>query len=184
MPLESGDIIVMCHDDIDIISQPEDLIRNLRVAREPNVGFVGLAGACYMPQDGAWWNARKTGSARGFVFQGDNEQTMMPNYFGKSGQVIFLDGCLMAATYSNLKAIGLDQPSYLDTGWDFYDIHLSYEAYLKGYTNYTIPIIARHESAGIMRDGWFKAKEKFMKHHAATLNYAKLPVASTHGLPS
>jgi len=182
-PLESGDIIVLCHDDIEILSKPEDLIRNLRIARKTNVGFVGLAGSCRIPSDGGWWVARNTGDTRGFVFQGEDHQTMSPNYFGKSGQAVVMDGCLLAITYGNLKKIGLDQPEYLETGWDFYDIHLTYKAYQEGFSNYVVPIIAMHESPGMMRDGWYAAREKFMRHHASTVHHAKLPTDKTHGLP-
>ena len=183
MPLEDNDIIVLCHDDLEILSKPEDLISNLRVARKPNVGFVGLAGGCYIPRDGAWWNARNTGDARGFVFQGSNHQTMMPNYFGKSGQVVVLDGCFLAITYGNLKKVGLNQPEYLDTGWDFYDLHLTYKAHMDGFSNYVVPIVAMHESPGMMRDGWFATRDQFLRHHASTINYAKIPTDKTHGLP-
>ena len=183
MPLEDSDIIVLCHDDIDIISKVEDLINYLNVARKPGVGFVGLAGSCYLPSDGAWWNARKNGAARGFVFQGENRETMMPNYFGKSGQVLVLDGCFMAITYGNLKKVGLVVPEYLGTGWDFYDIHLTYKAYLDGFSNFTIPIVAMHESPGMMREGWFAARDKFLRHHAATLNHSRLLIEKTNGLP-
>jgi len=184
MPLEDGDIIVLCHDDLDILSKPEDLLNNLRVTRKPGVGFVGIAGSCYLPREGGWWNARNTGDARGFVFQGADHQSMTPNYFGKSGQAVVLDGCFLAITYGNLKKVGLDQPEYLETGWDFYDIHLTYKAHLDGFSNYVVPIVAMHESPGIMRDGWFAAREKFMRHHAATVHHAKLPTDKTHGLPN
>ena len=183
MPLEDNDIIVLCHDDLEIISNVDSVIKHLQLARKPNVGFLGLAGSCYIPREGGWWNARNTGDARGFVFQGTNPATMTPNYFGKSGQVVVLDGCFMAITYGNLKKIGLDQPEYLETGWDFYDIHLTYKAHMDGFSNYVIPIIAMHESPGMMREGWFTAREKFMRHHAGTVQYAKLPTDKTHGLP-
>jgi len=183
MPLEDGDIIVLCHDDIEILSKTEDLYNNLIIARKPGVGFIGLAGGCHMPGDGSWWNARRTGDARGFVFQGNDHQTMTPNYFGKSGQVVVLDGCFLAITYGNLKKIGLDQPDYLDSGWDFYDIHLTYKAHLDGFSNYVVPIIAMHESSGMMREGWFSARDKFMREHVSTLKYSKLPTDKTHGLP-
>jgi len=183
MPLEDNDIIVLCHDDLEILSKPEDLIENLNVARKPNVGFIGLAGSCYIPTEGGWWNARNTGDARGFIFQGADHASMTPNYFGKSGQVVVLDGCFLATTYCNLKKIGLDQPDYLETGWDFYDIHLTYKAHLEGFSNYVVPIIAMHESPGMMREGWFAAREKFMRHHASTVKYSKIPTDKTHGLP-
>ena len=183
MPLEDGDIIVLCHDDLDILSKPADLIANLNVTRKPNVGFIGLAGSCYIPREGGWWNARNTGDARGFVFQGTDHASMSPNYFGKAGQAVILDGCFLAITYGNLKKIGLDQPDYLETGWDFYDIHLTYKAHLEGFSNYVVPIIAMHESPGMMREGWFEAREKFMRHHAGNVQYSKLPTDKTHGLP-
>lgn len=181
--LEPDDIIVLCHDDLDLISNSEDLLAYLNVARKPGVGFVGVAGSCYIPSDGAWWNARKTNDARGFVFQGANPETMMPNYFGKAGQVVVLDGCFLAITYKNLMKIGLDEPEYLETGWDFYDIHMTYKAHLDGFSNYVVPIITMHESPGMMREGWYTAKDKFMRHHASTIHHSKLPTDKTHGLP-
>ena len=181
--LQDDDIIVLCHDDIEILSKQTDLIKYLSHARKPGVGFLGVAGGCFIPSNGAWWNARNTGQARGFVFQGDDAQTMQPNYFGKSGQVVAFDGCFLAATYKTLKIIGLDQPEYLETGWDFYDIHLTYKAYLEGLANYTVPIITMHKSSGQMREGWYLAKDKFLRKHSATLPYAKLVVDKTDGLP-
>jgi len=183
MPLEDGDIIVLCHDDIEILSTPQDLKKYLNVAKKPGVGFVGLTGGCHLPADGAWWNTRKTGESRGFVFQGNNKETMTPNYFGKSGQVVVMDGCFLAATYGTIKKVGLDEPDYLKTGWDFYDIHLTYKAYLDGYSNYVVPIIAMHESPGHMREGWYNARKRFLSHHASTLPYSKLMVDKTNGLP-
>lgn len=182
--LEDDDIIVLCHDDIDILSRPEDLLQYLSITRKPGVGFVGLAGSCYLPTDGSWWNARKNGNARGFVFQGDDPVTMLPNYFGKSGQVVVLDGCFLAATYKTIKTVGLDEPDYLKTGWDFYDIHLTYKAHLDGFSNYTVPIIAMHESSGMMRKGWYDARNNFLRHHASTLPYSKLIVDKTNGIPT
>lgn len=181
--LDDNDIIVLCHDDIDILSNHKDLVKFLSVTRAVGVGFVGLAGGCHIPRDGAWWNSRNTKDARGFVFQGTDPETMTPNYFGNCGQVVVLDGCFLAATYKTLKKVGLAQPSYLESGWDFYDLHLTYKAHLAGFANYVVPIIAMHESPGIMREGWVAARDRFMRHHASTIQLAKLPKDKTHGLP-
>ena len=108
---------------------------------------------------------------------------MTPNYFGKSGQVVVLDGCFLAITYENLMKIGLDHPDYLSSGWDFYDLHLTYKAHMDGFSNYVVPIVAMHESPGMMRDGWFATRDQFLRNHASTMNYAKLPTDKTHGLP-
>ena len=182
---EDDDIIVMCHDDIDIISKHEDFYRYLELVNKPGVGFIGVAGSTSFDKErlqGAWWNARHFGEARGFVFQGSDPLTMAPNYFGSSGKVVVLDGCFLACSYKTLKVVGLDKPSYLSSDWDFYDIHLTSKAFLQGLDNYVVPIIIRHDSPGNMREGWFKAKDEFFKHHYQNLPL-KIPVAATNGLP-
>lgn len=183
--IEDDDIVVLCHDDVEIISNPQVMTDLLYLANRPGVGFLGVAGACRfdnLSMQGAWWNSRVTGEARGFVFQGTDPTTMMPNYFGKSGQVVVLDGCFLACSYKTLKTIGLDKPHYLSSDWDFYDIHLTFKAHLMGMNNYVIPAIIRHESPGLMREGWFKAKEQFLKYHAGNLP-CMIPVDKTNGLP-
>mgnify|MGYP003147166222 CR=1 FL=1 len=180
--LSPTDIIVMCHDDVEILSTHEKFQEMIAVARSPGAGFVGVAGACKFGVDGAWWNARRDGSARGFVWQGPSDVEMTPNYFGKPGQVAVLDGCFIAATWETICKIGMDQPSYLSSGWDYYDIHLTFMAYLEGLTNYTVPIMIRHESSGVMRKGWYDAKHEFMKEHKPNIP-CSLPVNKTNGLP-
>lgn len=184
--LEDDDIIVMCHDDIQIMSNHHEFERLLQTCLKANVGFVGVAGSTYYDATkigGAWWNARHMGAARGFVFQGQDEVFMTPNYFGPYGQVVCLDGCFLACSYKTLKAITLSRPSYLSGPWDFYDIHMTSKAHLLGYSNYAVPIIIRHESPGEMRQEWYKAKDEFVKTHRS-----QLPIIlihnKTHGLPN
>ena len=181
-PPKNDDIIVLVHDDVEILSLPAKFAWLVSLAKKPGVGFVGVAGACNFTQEGAWWAARKSGEARGFVWQGKDDVSMTPNHFGRSGQVVVLDGCLIAATYKTLKDIGLTQPDYLSSAWDYYDIHLSFLAHYKGYSNYVVPIMIRHESSGMMRDGWYQAKDEFMKKWRQDIP-CKLPVEKTNGLP-
>ena len=181
-PPKDNDIIVLVHDDVEILSAPAKFSYLTSLAAKPGVGFVGVAGACNFTKNGSWWNARLSGEARGFVWQGDNEVTMTPNYFGPAGQVVVLDGCLIAATYKTLKDIGLSQPEYLSSGWDYYDIHMTFLAHYKGYANYVVPIMIRHESSGQMREGWYQAKNEFMRKWGVAIP-CRLPVDKTQGLP-
>ena len=182
--LKDEDVIVMCHDDVEIISTPDKVYEILNdVLSKPKVGFVGVAGCSTLPKNAVWWEARKTGEARGFVFQGDDPLTMVPNYFGPHGEVVALDGCFLAVKVKTLKDIGLVQPKYLSSKWDFYDIHMTFTAYLKGYSNYTVPIIIRHESPGNMREGWYDSQREFLKEHGRYLP-CRLPMDKTHGLPN
>ena len=180
--LKDDDIIVFAHDDIEILSESTRFNELLGIARKPGVGFVGVAGATSFTQNGGWWTARHSGETRGFVWQGSSDLDMTPNYFGKPGQVVVLDGCLIAATYKTVKDVGLTQPDYISSGWDFYDIHLTFSAHCKGYSNYVVPIMIRHESSGQMREGWYQAKEEFMRKHNPSIP-CSLPVNKTNGIP-
>lgn len=180
--LQENDIILMLHDDIKIISDRDSFVDYISLCKLHNIGFLCLAGCTYFDKPGLWWNARNIGASRGFVFQGLDEENMTPNMFGPHGQIVCGDGCFLACSYKTLKLVGLDQPEYLSSGWDFYDIHLTLKAHLMGLNNYTVPIICKHESAGNMRQDWYTARDQFLKHH-----YNNLPVRlnydKTNGLP-
>jgi len=184
--LEDDDIIVMCHDDIQIMTNHHEFESYLKLCLKPNVGFLGVAGSTYFDMEkinGAWWSSRNFGATRGFVFQGNDHVFMAPNYFGPYGQVVVLDGCFIACSYKTLKLMGLHQPSYLSGPWDFYDIHLTFKAHRMGYSNFTVPIIIRHESPGEMRKDWYKARDEFVKFFRNELPVT-LPHNKTHGLPN
>ena len=183
--LKDDDVICLVHDDVEILSDKSEFLYYLELCNKPRTGFVGVAGGTIYDNNaikGAWWNARAVGASRGFVFQGVEKETMVPNYFGPHGQCVVLDGLFLACSYKTLKLVGLDQPQYLSSGWDFYDIHLTLKAHLMGLNNYTVPIICKHESAGNMRQDWYTARDQFLRHH-----YNNLPVRlnydKTNGYP-
>lgn len=179
---DDNDICVLMHDDVEILSNPEELLTLVHKCRYSNTGFIGVAGASNLRQDAVWWNARNHQEARGFVFQGVENTDMVPNYFGRSGQVVVMDGCLMACTKENLDLIKLEKPDYLSSGWDFYDIGLTMKAHMMGLANYVAPILIRHASPGLMREGWYSAQKEFIKEYRQYLP-CKLPMDKTNGLP-
>lgn len=182
--LEDDDIVVMCHDDVEIFGSHKQFEENLRLCLKKDVGIVGVAGTTHLRTDAVWWTTRQEGQARGFVFQGKSSMTMMPNFFGRPGQVIALDGCFMACRYEVIKSLDLlKKPEYLESDWDFYDIHMTTKAHLAGFSNYVVPIIIKHESNGEMRDGWHVARNNFIRRHRSMLPL-KIPVEKTNGLPS
>jgi hypothetical protein len=180
--LDDNDIIVLVHDDVEIISNSKILEKALRICRKPGVGFVGVAGAVNLNTRAIWWESRLSNESRGFVFQGRDVTTMSPNNFGPYGQVVVLDGCLIAATYGTLKKIGLDQPSYLTSKWDFYDLHLTFKAHMLGLSNFAIPVTIRHSSEGSPREGWNESRLEFIREHGKWLP-CKLPMDKTQGVP-
>tara|TARA_R110000868_G_scaffold13711_10_gene63632 strand:+ start:8751 stop:9308 length:558 start_codon:yes stop_codon:yes gene_type:complete len=160
------DIIIMCHDDIEILTDREEFTNLLENALYPvKIGFVGPAGTSYLGADAVWWDMtrRQQGFHSGFVFQGLDRQTMQPNYFGPTKDVVVLDGLFLACRKSTLDLIDMSQPATFPWGWDFYDLYYTMTAYTKGFTNRTVPIIMLHNSSGETRPTWNENRMAFQK---------------------
>lgn len=183
---QDNDIIVLCHDDIEIISHVEQFKKYISVSVLPNTGFVGVAGSTRFDKEigGAWWSARNSRETRGFVFQGEDLETATPNYFGPAGQVVALDGCFLAIQYKKLRDIGISKPEGLSSDWDFYDIHLTIKSHFLGYNNYAVPIMIKHESPGIMREGWYRSRDEYLNtQYFHKILPIKLNYDRTNGIP-
>lgn len=160
------DIIILCHDDIQIFSDRDQFVNTLQdELNKANVGFVGVAGTTNLTTNAMWWdpNLRQQGYHRGFVFQGDNPRNLSPNYFGPHGNVVVLDGLFLATKKRVLDVIGMEKPKEYPNGWDFYDLYYTLTAYERGFTNKTVPIILTHYSDGFMRPTWDENRKEFRK---------------------
>jgi len=163
---ENNEIIIFCHDDIEIISNKfqlkEQLLSNLS---QPRVGFVGVAGAVKIPKSGVWWEDLKQpkhiseNSLAGSVLHKGESLS----FFGPYKDVEVLDGLFLAATGSTLNKINLKKPDYFPALWDFYDIYYTYQATKKKLINKVIPIFVNHDSLGYPREGWENNKNAFVK---------------------
>ena len=169
-PVADDDIIVMCHDDIEIITDGNDYTKLLEeYLADPKVGFVGVAGTTYLDKDAVWWDMsrRQKGLHSGFVFQGVRVRDSYPNWFGPWRNVVALDGCFIATKARTMRKIGFEKPKQFPGNWDFYDLHYTITAYNEGYINKTLPIIILHNSSGELegRDGWEANRKEFQKMH-------------------
>lgn len=162
---KDDDIIILCHDDIDIWDDPNELKEQLKLCLQKDVGFVGVVGTTHLAKDAVWWeaNRRQEGLHRGFCFQGDNREVFYPNYFGPNGRVVVLDGLFLAASGKTLKDLNLVKPGYFPGNWDFYDIHYTTQTHKMGLKNMTIPIHVLHNSNGemIAGRGWAENRKAF-----------------------
>jgi hypothetical protein len=166
--LDDEDIIILCHDDIEILTDSsifkEYLIGNLHPKK---IAFVGVAGTTRLEKNAIWWNHDnwRKGLHRGLVFHGKSLSTMDPSWYGKPGKVVVLDGLFLAAKVRTLKEIGLEKPDIFTGEWDFYDIWYTLTAYEKGYENKVIPVHVRHQSTGelVGRDSWHDNRTAFIK---------------------
>tara|TARA_R110001599_G_scaffold278933_2_gene480247 strand:+ start:1705 stop:2397 length:693 start_codon:yes stop_codon:yes gene_type:complete len=161
------DIIILCHDDIEILTRPDVFTQVLREKlSKSDTGFVGLAGAKNFGETAIWWNKQEwmAGHLSGYVYHGTDNISMYPTYFGNLGDVVVLDGVFLAATKRTLRSIQLTQPKGFEGKWDFYDIFYTFQTFRKGLKNYTLPLQVRHESGGEItgRDSWHKNREAFI----------------------
>ena len=167
---DDEDIVILCHDDIEILSSKEYFAKALAYKLvDDKTGFVGVAGTTHLSQDAVWWNHQlwSQGKHRGLVFHGNSIENAQSTYYGQNERVVVLDGLFLASKAKVLRDVGLEKPEYLEEAWDFYDIHYTYTANEKGYNNYTIPIFIMHNSFGDLagRDSWHKNRLNFINKH-------------------
>jgi len=165
---DKNDIVVMCHDDIEILNDirafKDELMNNLE---DPKCGFVGVAGTSKLLEGAVWWDQKMWGEGRhsGTVFHGKHRSEMGNTFYGIPAKCVVMDGLFLAAKARTLKKVGLEKPKKFPGDWDFYDLYYTAKAYDLGYYNKVVPILLRHESVGSLagRDSWHDNRKEFMK---------------------
>jgi len=166
---DDEDIIILCHDDIQIQSTRPEFIAAVGKCLDKETGIIGVAGTTFLGKDSVWWNHDRwnAGYHRGEVQHVHAEKRhIYTSYYGPHGQVVVLDGLFLAAKKEVWDKIGLTKPTYFTGNWDFYDIHYTTQSHLLGYKNYTVPISIIHKSGGSLvgRDSWLNNREAYEKH--------------------
>lgn len=171
------DLVILCHDDIEIRDTPEDFIAKLKRTLNkswPWVGFVGPAGTTHLGDSAVWWDQKlwKEGKHRGKVSHMDPLGHEYVTRYGSPDEVVVLDGLFLAATAKCIKQVGLQKPSYFEGEWDFYDIHYTSKAHNMGFVNKILDIDILHHSRGelVGRDSWHKNREAFIRNTVLPIN--------------
>jgi hypothetical protein len=162
-----NDVVILCHDDIEIINKPEHFREQLaKIAINYKVGFAGPAGTTLLGPTAVWWDHTiwQQGHHSGFVLHG-TKHNHHTTYYGEYRRVVALDGLFLAARYQILESIKISKPDQFEGLWDFYDIYYTMQTHKKGLHNMTMPFFIRHESMGELagRDSWHKNREAFIK---------------------
>ena len=160
------DIIILCHDDIELLDSKEEFIAKLSICLAPSTGIVGPAGTTYLGKNAVWWDQTRwqQGLHRGGVRHRKDDGVVYLTDYGQCGQVVALDGLFLAARKEVWEKVDLSKPKYFEGNWDFYDIHYTTKAHLLGYKNCAIPVSVIHHSCGelVGRDSWHKNREDFI----------------------
>ena len=164
---QPNDVIILCHDDIEILNKPEHFREQLaKVAVNYKTGFSGPAGTTFLGPNATWWDHQvwQQGHHSGFVLHG-TKFDQHTTYYGDYRRVVVLDGLFLAARYNTLESIKISKPDSFEGLWDFYDLYYTMQTHKKGLHNITLPFLVRHESMGELagRDSWHKNREAFIK---------------------
>ena len=173
------DIIVFSHDDIEILTNKKTFNNILEYKTlDKKSGFLGLAGACILTTNGVWWERKvwEGGCLRGVVHHGEHSGNMTTTSFGTYGEVVVLDGVFFACRGRCANSLDWSHPEYLEHGWDFYDIHITSQAFQRGFRNEVVPIQVLHHSHGLgstIENGpWSQNRVCFTEHFKDVLPIA------------
>lgn len=168
-----NDIVILCHDDIEILNSKEDFLLWLNwLSASRKVGFAGVAGTSTLASNAVWWDSEewKKGSHRGYV-QHAGKFANHWTYYGPPGKVAVLDGLFLAIKYEDLLGIQLNKPDYFVGNWDYYDIYYTSQAIMLGKENHVLPLFIRHESIGELagKTGWESNRRAFIANNSLPL---------------
>ena len=165
---DNKDIMIFCHDDIEIRENPEEFIQKIyNLTRLPETGFIGPAGTTFLGPECIWWDQKywREGKHKGKVYHISPQGQEYETFYGEPEDVVVLDGLFLAARSEVLRDIELKKPEFFEGEWDFYDIYYTSQAFLKGYNNRILDINIVHNSRGelVGRESWHKNREAFIQ---------------------
>ena len=165
LSLDKNDLVILCHDDIQILWGVKEFNNIIRDSIDSRTGFLGVAGTPklgYSNPPCKWWAEEKRPGLKGAVFQGTKTTDMFLSFFGGFGQAVAMDGVFLCAEGRVFNSIQLTKPKNFSGDWDFYDIFYTFQAHLKGLANKVIPLSIRHESLGHPRPEWEQNRLAFI----------------------
>lgn len=163
--------VCFCHEDIEI--EYMDIKTLESMFKLDCTGFIGVAGAKKLPDNGMWWTGydgtnnhhpNLSGQAGHVKREPTHGYALAKwyNTYGTFGQVEVLDGVILFCKRELLNVIQWDEKYF--TGWDFYDITITWKVNQLGYKNFTYPNIKLyHEGLGNLRDTYEVNRLKFLE---------------------
>ena len=181
--LMAKDRVIMCHDDIEVLTNVDVFNAIIDKELEDNTGFLGIAGPVRLNKTGCWWHGlgkefpHPECFLRGHVFHGKTIHECYPTYYGGFGEAEVIDGLFMVTTGATLHNIKTKMPKDFVSKWDYYDMYYSYQAQLKGRKNKVVPISILHHSPGegALSEEWNKNREQFLQMYGKKFIDITLP---------
>jgi tetratricopeptide (TPR) repeat protein len=160
----TADIVLLSHDDIDILV--DDFAPRLASALRRFEG-VGVVGSTVMAGPAVGWAGHP--NLRGWITHRDptnaawRVDVLDPR--GTASDIAVLDGVLIAARREVLRAVPFDDVTF--DGFHLYDLDWSYRASKAGYRLGVVgDLMLVHESRGRYETAWERYADRFCLKHA------------------
>ena len=165
--------VCFVHEDIDIERIDIPALRDR--LEFFNTGFVGVAGAVELDEEGVWWagyDGNPHPNLSGQAGHQKDEHGFLRrwyNNYGEIGKVQVLDGVILFCKRELLDKVRWDAETFTD--FDFYDISITYLADKLGYDNVTFnKLELYHWGLGNPRGNWDKNRRIFLSWKDNPLN--------------
>lgn len=160
LDLATNDIVVFCHDDLEIETKQWGTKLVKLFNKNPEFGIIGVAGTKNMPASGQWWENPK--KMYGRVAHTHNGKTWLSSYSEDLGreleEVVIVDGVFFAVDKTKIKK-RFDETV---EGFHFYDVTFGFENHLEGIkVGVTTTIRINHHSIGMTNESWDKNRIEF-----------------------
>lgn len=174
MDLGRGELLIFCHDDIEVL-QPDFLRRLLGHLERCDV--VGVAGTTRLKD--SHWGSAGVPATHGQVLQPlESGEGYVLNVFCQDGdhqgddgdgRIQALDGLFIAARRAAAKALRFDEATF--DGFHLYDLDFSFRAHLGGYrVGVCHDILIYHQSNGRKDEVWQRYGVRFEDKFAGRLS--------------
>lgn len=155
-----NDIVVFCHDDLDVETKQwgNKLLKQFQ--KNPEYGIIGVAGSKNMPVSGQWWENRS--KMYGRVSHTHEGKSWLSAYSDDLGQnlepVVIVDGVFFAVDKTKLKKEFNENVE----GFHFYDITFCFENFLENVKIGVSTLIRiNHKSIGMTNEQWEVNRKNF-----------------------
>lgn len=160
----TGDVVILCHDDIELLSGNATAALRHALAEHD---LVGVAGARHVSGPAVLWSGHP--HIHGWVSyprEGRIEAAPLSLHAGVLGGMQALDGVFMAMRGAAARRHRFDAESF--DGFHFYDLDFTYRAHLAGARlAVTTDILLLHASQGRFGDDWKRYAARFREKFRA-----------------
>jgi GT2 family glycosyltransferase len=154
-----NDIVVFCHDDINIKSKNWG-VRLINHFKDTDYGILGVAGTTSLSESGRWWDNPQF--MVGNVEHRHEGKTWLSKYSKNVGEniieTVIVDGLFFAVNKNKLKH-DFDETV---SGFHFYDVDFSFRNHVAGVKVGVVSNVrVLHKSIGMTNEEWEKNRVSF-----------------------